>query len=109
MHSLNKLQLIGNVTADPIIKETPSGQKVANFTVATNHDWKDAKGEKHSEVEYHNIVAWGKLAEICGYAEKGKKVFCEGRLQTRSWEKNGQKMHRAEMILSEILLLGGSP
>ena len=108
MQSLNKLQIIGNVTADPSIKETPSGQKVANFTVATNHEWKDAKWEKQSITEYHSVVAWWKLAEICGYATKGKKVFCEGRVQTRSWEKDGQKMYKAELILSEIILIGGS-
>lgn len=65
MNALNKLQIIGNVTADPTIRETPSGQKVANFTVATNHEWKDATGNKQSITEYHSVVAWGKLAEIC--------------------------------------------
>ena len=85
--NLNKAMIIGNLTRDPEVKTTPSGQNVATFSVATNRVWTNAQGQKQEAVEYHNIVAWGKLAEICGqYLNKGKKVYVEGRIQTRDWQ-----------------------
>ena len=83
---LNRAQLIGNVTRDPESRSTPSGQNVCSFSIATNSQWTDAQGQKQTRAEYHNIVAWGKLADICAqYLSKGKKVFLEGRLQTREY------------------------
>ena len=109
MNSLNRVQLIGNVTADPEIKTTPNGQKVATFSIATNRVWKDASGNKQEQTEFHNIVIWGKLADIVEqYVQKGKKLYVEGRLQTRSWEDQaGQKRYRTEIVSENIILLGG--
>ncbi|HBY75025.1 MAG: single-stranded DNA-binding protein [Candidatus Woesearchaeota archaeon] len=78
MNSLNKVQLIGNLTADPEVRQTPNGQYVANFSMATNRVWKDSAGMKQEQVEFHNIVVWGKLAEIVEqYVKKGKKIYIE--------------------------------
>ena len=108
MNSLNKVQLIGNVTATPEIKETPSGQKVASFSLATNRSYKDASGEKQDQAEYHNIVVWGKLAEITEqYITKGKKLYIEGRLQTRSWETDSGKRYKTEIVGESLLMLSG--
>jgi single-strand DNA-binding protein len=109
MNSLNKVQLIGNVTAQPEIKETPSGQKVASFSLATNRVYKDANGEKQDQAEYHNIVVWGNLAGIVeSYVGKGKKVYIEGRLQTRSWEdQSGVKKYKTEIVCESLLMLSG--
>ena len=108
--SLNKAQLIGNLTRDPEVKQTPSGRSVCSFGIATNRSWKDATGNKKEAVEFHNIVAWGKLAEICGqYLGKGRKVFIEGRLQTRDWEgQDGVKRYRTEIIADEMIMLDKS-
>jgi len=85
--SLNRAQIIGNLTKDPEVRQTPNGTLVASYTVATNHTWRDQNGNKQEKAEFHNIVAWGKLAEICqSYLKKGKKIFIEGRIQTRDWE-----------------------
>lgn len=110
MNSLNKVQLIGNLTADPIIKETPGGKKVANFSLATNRIWKDASGMKQEQVEYHNVVVWDWLAELAEkYLVKGKKAYIEGRLQTRSWDDpSGQKKYRTEVIADNIILLSSA-
>ncbi len=107
MNSLNKVQLIGNVTAVPEIRETPSGQKVATFSLATNRSWKDATGAKQDQAEYHNIVVWGNLAWIVeSYVTKGKKIYAEGRLQTRSWEDQaGQKKYKTEIVCESLILL----
>lgn len=107
MNSLNKVQLIGNVTAVPEIRETPSGQKVATFSLATNRSWKDATGVKQDQAEYHNIVVWGNLAGIVeSYVTKGKKIYAEGRLQTRSWEdQTGQKKYKTEIVCESLILL----
>ena len=107
MNSLNKVQLIGNVTAVPEIRETPSGQKVATFSLATNRSWKDATGVKQDQAEYHNIVVWGNLAGIVeSYVTKGKKIYAEGRLQTRSWEDQaGQKKYKTEIVCESLILL----
>ena len=108
MNSLNKVQLIGNVTATPEIKETPSGQKVASFSLATNRTYKDASGEKQDQAEYHNIVVWGKLAEITEqYITKGKKLYIEGRIQTRSWETDSGKRYKTEIVGESLLMLSG--
>lgn len=110
--SLNRVQLIGNITADPEVKLTPGGQQVATFNIATNRAWKDASGNKQEEVEYHSIVFWGRTAEICEqYLDKGKKVYVEGRLKTRSWEDQaGQKRYKTEIIGENLIMLstGGS-
>lgn len=106
--SLNKALVIGNCTRDPEVRTTPSGQSVANFGVATNRRWKDQQtGDMKEQVEFHNIVAWGKLAEISGqYLKKGGRVFVEGRLQTRSWDdQTGAKKQRTEIVAEQIILL----
>lgn len=108
MNSLNKVQLIGNVTAQPEIKETPSGQKVASFSLATNRTYKDASGEKQDQAEYHNIVVWGKLADITEqYVTKGKKLYIEGRIQTRSWDTDSGKRYKTEIVGESLLMLSG--
>lgn len=108
MNSLNKVQLIGNVTAQPEIKETPSGQRVASFSLATNRAWKDATGAKQDQAEYHNIVVWGKLADITEqYITKGKKLYIEGRIQTRSWEADSGKRYKTEIVGESLLMLSG--
>lgn len=110
MNSLNKVQLIGNLTANPEVKETPNGQKVATFSIATNRVWKDASGMKQEQVEFHNIVAWRNLAGIIEqYTAKGKKVYVEGYLQTRSWDDQaGQKRYRTEIVAENVILLSSS-
>lgn len=110
---LNKAQVIGRLTRDPESRTTPSGQTVTNFSVATNFTWQGADGQKQERVEYHDIVAWRKLAEICAqYLNKGKKVYIEGRLQTRDWEgQDGVKRYKTEIIADNMIMLdgGGSP
>lgn len=107
MNALNKAQIIGNLTRDPELKQTAGGQSVCTFGVATNRSWTDSNGTKKDEAEYHNIVAWGKLAEICGqYLKRGTKVFVEGRLQTRSWEdEGGTKHYRTEIVSNDMIIL----
>ncbi|MFH1534202.1 MAG: single-stranded DNA-binding protein [Nitrospirota bacterium] len=113
--SLNKVQLIGNLTRDPELKQIPGGQVVASFGLATNFTWKDQSGEKQSKAEFHNIVAWRKLAEICGqYLKKGSKIYIEGRIQTRDWEgEDGTKRYRTEITADNMIMLdsrgGGAP
>ena len=108
---LNKAMIIGNLTRDPEVRTTPNGQSVANFGVATNRYWTDQAGAKQSAVEYHNVVVWGKLADICGqYLNKGKKVYIEGRLQTRDWEgQDGVKRNRTEIVANSMIMLSGGP
>ena len=107
-NSLNKVQLIGNLTAEPEVRETPNGQKVATFSVATNRKWKDASGMLQEEVEYHNCVAWRGLADIAEqYMHKGKKVYIEGYLKTRSWDDTaGVKRYKTEIVSDNVILLG---
>src|SRR3990170_7634264 len=104
---LNKVMLIGNVTQDPEVRTTPQGQNVCSFSVATNLTWTDQSGQKQSRAEFHNIVAWRKLADICAqYLQKGKKVYVEGRLQTRNWlGKDGVKRYRTEIIADNMIML----
>lgn len=108
---LNKAILIGNLTRDPELRYTPSGQSVASFGVATNRRWKDSEGETRVETEFHEIVTWGKLAEICNQIlKKGRKVYIEGRIQTRSWEApDGSKKFRTEIVAQEMRALDGKP
>lgn len=107
MNALNKAQIIGNLTREPELKQTAGGQSVCTFGVATNRSWTDSNGTKKDEAEYHNIVAWGKLAEICGqYLKRGTKVFVEGRLQTRNWEdEGGIKHYRTEIVSNDMIIL----
>ncbi|MFA6193504.1 MAG: single-stranded DNA-binding protein [Parcubacteria group bacterium] len=110
--SLNKVLLIGNLTRDPELRSTPSGQSVANFSVATNRVWKDPQsGEKKEAVEFHNIVMWRRLAEIAGqYLHKGSKIFLEGRLQTRSWQdQSGNKKYMTEIVAENMQMLDRKP
>ena len=104
---VNKAILIGNLGADPELRYTPSGAAVANFSIATGETWTDANGEKQEHTEWHNIVAWRKLAEICGeYLKKGSKVYIEGRLQTRSWEgQDGVKRYSTEVVARDMQML----
>lgn len=104
---LNKATIIGRLTADPESRTTPNGQTVVTLTIATNFTWNDANGQKQEKAEFHNIVAWRKLAEIMAqYLKKGSKVYVEGRLQTRSWEdQNGNKKYRTEIIADNMIML----
>ena len=106
--SLNKVQLIGNLGKDPELKYTPSGVAVATFSIATSESWKDQDGNQQEKTEWHNIVAWRKLAEICGeYLKKGKKVYLEGKLQTRNYEKDGVKRYVTEIVADQLIMLDG--
>ena len=111
--SLNKAQLIGNITGNPEMRYTPNGTAVTNFSIATNRQWKDSQNKENDEVTYHRVVAWGKLAEICSqYLKKGSKVYVDGRISNRQWEdKEGVKKTTTELVLNEMLMLdskGGS-
>lgn len=106
---LNKVMIIGNLGRDPEVRTTPSGQNVANFTVATNRKWKDRDGNLQEKTEWHQVVCWGRQAEIAGqYLTKGKLVYVEGRLETRSWEDktHGDKRYRTEIICDNFQMLG---
>ncbi len=108
--SLNKVQLIGNLGKDPELSYTSSGVAVAKFSIATGERWKDQEGNMQERTEWHNIVAWRKLAEICGqYLKKGSKVYLEGKLQTRSWDdKNtGVKRYTTEIVADDLIMLDG--
>ncbi len=109
--NLNKAMIIGNLTRDPEIRTTATGQTVCNFSVATSLQWNNAQGQRQEKVEYHSIVAWGKLGDICGqYLAKGRKVYVEGRLQTREWEgQDGAKKQRTEIIADNMILLDRPP
>ncbi len=105
--SLNKVMLIGNLTRDPECRYTPNQTQVCSFGLATNREWVNEGGEKQSNVEFHNLVVWSKLAEICkNLLHKGSKVYVEGRLQTRDWQtKDGQPRRTTEVIVENMLLL----
>lgn len=111
--SLNRATIIGNLTRDPELRNTSTGQSVTNFSVATSSQWTDAAGQRQERTEYHSIVAWGKLAEICSqYLTKGRKVYVEGRLQTREWETpDAQKRQRTEIVADNMIMLdrGNNP
>jgi single-strand DNA-binding protein len=108
--SVNKVILVGNLGKDPEVKFTPSGVAVAKFSLATNERYKDKSGEWQDRTEWHNIVAWQRLAEIVGeYVKKGSKIYIEGRLQTSSWEdkQSGEKKYRTEIVAQDLVLLSG--
>jgi single-strand DNA-binding protein len=100
---LNKVLLYGNLTRDPEIRALPSGQQVANFSLATNRSFTDKEGRKQEVTEYHNVVAFARQAEVIGqYMKKGRPLFIEGRLQTRSWEAEGKKNYRTEIVVDNF-------
>ena len=109
MASVNKVILVGNLGRDPELRYIPSGQAVANFTLATNDRWRDKEGNNQERTEWHRIVVWGKSAENCAqYLQKGRSVYIEGRLQTREWEdKEGNKRQTTETIAQTVQFLGG--
>lgn len=106
MFSLNRAQIVGNVTRDPELRYTPNGQAVCSFGVATNRRWRDKDGNNQEQAEFHNIVSWGKLAELMGQlVHKGTKIYLEGRLQTRSWEgQDGGKRNRTEIVMDDFIV-----
>jgi single-strand DNA-binding protein len=107
MKGVNKVIIVGSLGNDPEIRANQSGSTVCNFNVATNEEWRDKQGEKQSKTEWHRIVVWGKLAEICGqYLTKGSQVYLEGKIQTRQWEKDGVKQYTTEIVASEMQILG---
>lgn len=108
MASINKVILIGNLGADPEVRYTPSGKAVANLRIATTEQWTNKEGGKEERTEWHRIVAWGRLGEICGeYLHKGKQVYIEGKLQTRSWEdREGNKRYTTEIVAQTMQMLG---
>lgn len=107
---LNKVMIIGRLGRDPEMRYTPSHRAVTNFNVAVGRSWKSTDGERHSETEWFNVVAWGGLAEICHqYLSKGQQVYIEGRLQTRKWEDDeGQQRSTVEIVAKEMIMLGKS-
>ncbi|MFK7780347.1 MAG: single-stranded DNA-binding protein, partial [Candidatus Gracilibacteria bacterium] len=107
----NKAQIIGRITQDLELKQTPNGQNVMSFSVATNRSWTDGSGTKQEQVEFHNVVLWGKLAEIANqYLKKGSKLFIEGRIQTRSWEaQDGSKRYKTEIVGENMIMLDSRP
>src|SRR5438105_10101188 len=110
--SLNKVMLIGNLGGDPEVRFTEGGQAVANFSIATNESWKDKAGEKQERTEWHRIVVWGKLAELCGeHLRKGRTVFAEGRIQTRAYTgKQGAQKLATEIVADRVVFLSaGAP
>ncbi len=105
--SLNRVQLIGNLTRDPELRYTPSGAAVCSFGLATNRTWKTDTGEKHEDTEFHRVVAWNKLAELCSqFLTKGRKVYVEGRLSTRAWTaQDGTSRSQTEVVIDDMILL----
>lgn len=108
MSGVNKVILVGNLGADPTMRYTPSGTAVANFNVATTERFTNRNGERDSRTEWHRVVAWGRLAEICNqYLKKGKQIYIEGRLQTRNWEdQSGNKRYTTEVVANNMVMLG---
>ena len=109
MRGVNKAIIVGNLGRDPEVRYTPDGTAVTNFSVATSIEWKDKNtGEKKELTEWHRVVAFRRLGEICGqYLSKGRQVYVEGRLQTRSWEQDGVKRYMTEIVANEVQFLGG--
>jgi len=108
--SVNKVILLGRLGQDPELKYTPGGSAVCNFSMATTEAWTDKQGQKQEKTEWHRIVVWGKLAELCNqYLAKGRQAFLEGRLQTRSWDdKDGNKKYTTEILASTVQFIGGA-
>jgi single-strand DNA-binding protein len=111
MRSVNKVLLIGNLTRDPELKKTETGKSVCNFGLATNRNWTTDSGEKQEETDFHRIVAWGKLAELCNeYLRKGRLVYVAGRLQSHSWTDNeGMQKTATEIVIDEMNMLDSKP
>jgi single-strand DNA-binding protein len=109
MASINKVMLIGNLGKDPEIRYMPSGDAIANLTLATTENWKDKAGEKQEKTEWHRVSMFGRLAEIAGeYLKKGSAVYIEGKLQTRKWQdKDGNDRYTTEIVANEMKMLGG--
>lgn len=107
--SVNKVILLGNLGKDPEVRYTGSGTAVASFSMATSESWRDAEGNAQERTEWHNIVVWRKLAEVCGeYLKKGSKIYCEGRLQYRTYDdKNGVKRYVTEVVMDTLVMLDG--
>lgn len=107
---LNKVQIIGRITQDIELRQTPNGQSVTTLSIATNRSWTDGSGMRQEQAEFHNVVLWTKLAEIASqYLAKGRRVYIEGRLQTRSWEaQDGSKRYRTEIIGENMIMLDGN-
>lgn len=108
MSGVNKVIIVGRLGNDPEVKTFPSGQTVAQFNVATSENWTDREGQRQERTEWHRVVVWSKLADVCGkYLSKGRQVYVEGRLQTRSWEdQQGQKRYTTEVVGSTVQFLG---
>lgn len=106
---LNRATILGRLTRDPEVKTTPTGRSVATLGIATNRVWTDQSGAKQEKVEFHNCVLWGKIAEIAGqYLSKGRRIYVEGRLQTRDWTgTDGVKRYRTEIIVDNMIMLDG--
>lgn len=107
---VNKAILLGNLGRDPEVRSLPSGRPVANFTLATNRRWRDKDGNKQEATEWHNIVMFGRQAEVAGqYLSRGSRIYLEGRIQTRSWEdqKSGEKKYMTEIVVDNFQMLGG--
>src|SRR3990167_2110743 len=109
-YSVNKVILIGNLTRDPELRYTAKGTPVCSFSIATSRRWTTPDGESREDTEFHNIVAWSKLAEICGnLLHKGRKVYASGRLQTRDWQpEDGVKRYKTEIVIDEMIALGAN-
>jgi single-strand DNA-binding protein len=107
MRNINKVILIGNVARAPEVRTTTNGQKMTTFVLATNRTWHDPQGHKQSQAEFHNMLAWGKIAEICQrFLQKSTLVYAEGYLKTRSWEnENNTRFYRTEIVIQDILVL----
>lgn len=106
---VNKVILLGNCGRDPEVRTTPSGQSVASFSLATSRKWKDRDGNRQEKTEWHNVVAWGKLADVVAkYVTKGAKLFIEGRIETKSWDDktSGEKKYRTEIVADQMTMLG---
>lgn len=108
MRGFNKVVLMGNLTRDPELRSTPSGQQVASFSLAVNRTWKNANGEQQEAVDYVDCNAWGKAGEIISqYMQKGRGILVSGRLQQRSWEQDGQKRSKIEVVVEDFNFVGG--
>ena len=111
MRSVNKVLLMGNLTRDPELKKTETGKSVCNFGLATNRNYTDGDGAKHEDTDFHRLVAWNKLGELCNqYLKKGRKVYVEGRLQSHSWTDNeGIQKTATEIVIDEMIMLDNKP
>lgn len=106
MASLNKVMLIGNLGKDPEVRFTPSGKAVCNFSIATSESWTGSDGKKQEKTEWHNITAWGKTAELAGeYLSKGSSVYVEGRIETQTYEKDGEKKYKTNIVVDKLTFL----